>query len=78
MRSETFEIRTPSTVAHRVDDLLAVVGVRRRDRDVAHAVGLATRTRSIAPRSPPASPMAAATLANDPATAGISTRIVRL
>ncbi len=39
---------------------------------------LATRTRSIAPRSPPASPIAAATLANEPATAGISTRIVRL
>ena len=32
----------------------------------------------MAPRSPSASPIAAATFAKDPATAGISTRIVRL
>src|SRR5919198_2848565 len=32
----------------------------------------------MAPRSPPASPMAAATLANEPGTLGISSRIVRL
>jgi len=78
VRSETFTILTPGTsrTASTMrwpwseSDADTVMSRTRVSRD--------TRTRSIAPRSPSASPIAAATFANDPATAGSSMRMVRL
>ena len=78
VRSETFTMVTPGT--SRTASTIRWPWSESAAETVTSRTRLSrvTRTRSIAPRSPSASPIAAATFANDPATDGSSTRIVRL
>ena len=64
--------------AHRVDDALAVLESPALTVMSRTVPSRPARTRSIAPRSPPASPIAAATRAKLPGAEGTTTRIVRL
>ena len=78
VRSETLPIWTPA-IARTASTMRWPCSSSAAATVMSRTVwSLVTRTRSMAPTSPPASPMAAATLANDPDADGISTRIVRL
>ena len=78
MRSETLLDRDVVDGADRLDDALAVRGVDARDVTSRSLVPRSTRTRSIAPRIAPVSPIALATWPKAPGRCGRRTRIVML
>ena len=78
VRSLTFTSVTPGT-ARTSSMMRCPCSLSEAETVMSRTVwSLVTRTRSIAPMSPSASATAAATSANDPASLGISRRIVRL